>query len=287
LVTKCYAKNRQPRSWQDKNKSENNGDIGSISHPWIITHPSHHLGKYTIKVVGISFEGVYDPWGDINDVTYLLTDYIINPGVGGDPEPAKSILGDQNNISNLASGKVKHIKNNKESNISFLDYDNDDIITVGDEFIIDADIIPANALQGIDLYLIYEGEYHKGTYFFEVMERNNIGKFQEQVQLSLNNEDGLYNISVINTNESYFQGSSISQYSIQIYDITLESSKVWYPINDLIPNGSKEIAYFDRDNNGIISNQDYFIITETISHDFKFQIYYESSGLKVGSIDNN
>ena len=272
---------------EDKNKSENNGDIGSISHPWITTQSSHHLGKYTIEVVGISFEGVYDPWGDINEVTYLLTDYIINPGVGGDPEPARSILDDQNNESNLASGKVKHIKNPEDSYIVFLDFDNDDIITVGDEFIIDADIIPANALQGIDLYLIYEGEFYNSTYRFEVMERRNVGEFREQVQLSLEKKDEHYNITILNSNNSYFIGTSISDYSVQVYDKTLMSTYIWYNINNLTPDENNSIVYFDRDNNGIISNQDYFFISEKISHDFIFQIYQESSGLKVGSIDNN
>ena len=178
---------------------EENNEDAPIIQPIIHTKPSHQLGNYKLNVVGISYDGRYEYWVGIDNVTYLLTDYVINPDwyVVGPSEPAQSILNDQNNESNLASGRVREIKNKFTSSIIYYDNDNNDLITIGDEFIINSNIIPINAINGVDLYLIYEGDYYKDQPIFTVMDRVNIGRYYNRLQFSIERENDIYNVTIL------------------------------------------------------------------------------------------
>lgn len=266
----------------------NNGNINStIQHPWIIALPSHHFRNYRLTVGDILHTGsYYDSWVDVDNVTYLVTNYVhnINWYVVGHPEPARSILSDHNNESNLASGRVRQIKNNTTGYITYYDNDNNDMITIDDEFVINADIIPINSTDGIDFYLIYEGNY-TGYSLFEVMERVNLGRYRQHVQLSIEKEFDFYNVTITQINESFFQGKMISNLSFRIYSKITKSTLLWQNINESHNNESSDIIFYDYDNNSVLSITDYFIINDETLNNFVFEIYLESSGMKIGSIE--
>jgi hypothetical protein len=267
---------------------QNNDNDAPIQAPIINTLYSHYLGKYTLTVVTISYDGLYKRWVDIDNVTFLVTDYILYPpSAGPHEEPAESILADKNNESNLASGIVREIKNNTNSDVTFYDIDNNDMITIDDIFTIDVDIIPIDATEGIDFHLIYQGEYYTDTFIFRAMGRRNIGRYNERIQFSIEDKMGFDNINITYIDNDYFQRQTFSNFSIRVYNQITGSTVFWGNLIDLLNNESSDVIFYDNDNNSILSNLDNFLILNGSYENFSFQIFYESTGKRIGSAEKD
>ena len=241
----------------------------------------------TGSVVNIYHEMIDDRFVDINNVTYLITDYLPHPHVYGGPEPAKSILNDEDNKSNLASGRVIEIKNNLSGDVTFYDHDDNDLISVGDEFIINADIIPVGSINGVDFYLIFDAEYYEDRPIFEVMGGIFMGEYTEHVQLTIEKVDGVFNVTIVDIDELFFQEQMISNLSVRIYSKITNSTLFWQNLNDSLENESSLVIFYDSDNNSILSLHDNIKILDGLLENFVFEIYFEYMGTKIGYVESD